>query len=151
MNKRISMDTPEEHRRDSMPLTRLVAMQDAEIAELTRERDELAQQRGELLKRVLELEGEHKRLQAEAAKSERRAITFGDIVHQQVLAMRAAYVAWQRDGANVGMSWIANTLCGPGHLPNQADIALGAQALFDKEVAEQEAFRAAHPAPEGQA
>lgn len=84
----------------------------------------------------------------EAAKSERRAITFGDIVHQQVIAMRAAVVACQRDGAEAGMVWIANTLEGPGHLPDAEDIALGAQELFDKETAEHEAFRATHPAPE---
>lgn len=124
------------------------------IAELTRERDELAQPRGDLLKRVVELEGEQKRLQAEAAKSERRAITFGDIVHQQVLAMRAAVVAGHLESPEAGMRWIENTLRGPGHLPD-VDEAMelgGAQALFDKEVAEHEAFRADHPAPktEGQ-
>lgn len=84
---------------------------------------------------------------AEAAKSERRAITFGDIVQSQVIAMRAAVVAWQSQSAEQGMAWIANTLGGPGHLPNIADYELGAQALFDKETAEHEAFRAAHPAP----
>jgi len=87
------------------------------------------------------------RLRAEAHKSERRAIAFGDIVHQQVLAMRAAVVAWQRQSPQEGMRWIANTLAGPGHLPSEPDIALGAQALFDKEMAEHEAFRAAHPGP----
>lgn len=86
-------------------------------------------------------------LKKEAAKSERRAITFGDIVAQQTMAMRAAVVAWQREDAAAGMKWIANTLCGPGHLPSEEAIALGAQALFDKEMAEHEAFRAAHPAP----
>ncbi|HEU6454745.1 MAG TPA: hypothetical protein VN201_04725 [Roseateles sp.] len=92
------------------------------------------------------LRAECSRLAAEATKSERRAVMFGDIVHRHVLAMRAAVVAWQRDGADFGMAWIANTLEGPGHLPSEADIALGAQALFDKEVAEHDAFRAAHPA-----
>lgn len=87
------------------------------------------------------------RLHADAAKSERRAITFGDIVHTQTLAMRAAVVDWQRQGPQEGMRWIANTLAGPGHLPSEPDIALGAQALFDKEIAAHEAFRAAHPAP----
>lgn len=86
-------------------------------------------------------------LQADAAKSERRAIAFGDIVGQQTMAMRAALVAWQREDAAAGMKWIANTLCGPGHLPSEEAIALGAQALFDKEMDEHEAFRAAHPAP----
>lgn len=86
---------------------------------------------------------------AEALKSERRAITFGDIVQQQVIAMRAAVVAAKLEGPDVGMQWIANTLCGPGHLPDldEAKALGGAQALWDKETAEHEAFRAAHPAP----
>jgi hypothetical protein len=89
------------------------------------------------------------RLHAEAAKSERRAITFGDIVQSQVIAMRAAVVAAKLDGLDVGMQWIANTLEGPGHLPDldEARALGGAQALWDKETAEAEAFRAAHPAP----
>ena len=35
---------------------------------------------------------EVRRLHAEAAKSERRAVTFGDIVHSQVIAMQAAVI-----------------------------------------------------------
>lgn len=86
---------------------------------------------------------------AEAAKSERRAIAFGDIVQSQVIAMRAAVVAAKLEGLDVGMQWIANTLEGPGHLPDldEARALGGAQALWDKETAEAEAFRAAHPAP----
>lgn len=88
-------------------------------------------------------------LKVEAAKSERRAITFGDIVHTQTLAMRAAVVDGALRGAQSGMGWILNTLEGPGHLPDVAAAREmgGAQALFDKEMAEHEAFRAAHPAP----
>ena len=87
--------------------------------------------------------------QADAAKSERRAVAFGDIVNSQILAMRAAVVAAKLEGLDVGMQWIANTLCGPGHLPDidEARALGGAQALWDKETAEHEALRAAHPAP----
>lgn len=88
-------------------------------------------------------------LAADAAKSERRAIMFGDLMHGQVLAMRAAVVDASLRGAETGMDWIVNTLEGPGHLPD-VDAARelgGAQALFDAETAEHEAFRAAHPAP----
>lgn len=67
---------------------------------------------------------EIERLKEEATKSERRAIEYGDIVHKQVLAMRASVVAWQREGAEIGMQWIANTLAGPGHLPSDEDIAV---------------------------
>lgn len=86
---------------------------------------------------------------ADGNKSERRAIVFGDIVNSHVVAMRAAVVAAKLEGLDVGMQWIANTLCGPGHLPDldEARALGGAQALRDKETAEHEAFRAAHPAP----
>jgi hypothetical protein len=89
------------------------------------------------------------KLKAEAAKSERRAITFGDIVHTQTLAMRAAVVDAKLQGPEAGIAWIENTLEGPGHLPDVADAKAegGAQAMFNRELAEHEAFRAAHPAP----
>ncbi len=92
---------------------------------------------------------EVKRLRQEADRAERRAIMFGDIVSSQVIAMRAAVVAAKLEGLDVGMQWIANTLYGPGHLPDldEARALGGAQALWDKETAEQEAFRAAHPGP----
>ena len=98
---------------------------------------------------VATLTAELELLRKEAAKSERRAITFGDVVQSQVIAMRAAVVAAKLEGLDVGMQWIANTLCGPGHLPDldEAKALGGAQALWDKETAEHEAFRAAHPAP----
>lgn len=98
---------------------------------------------------VPRIRSEVARLQREAAKSERRAITFGDIVQSQIIAMRAAVVAAKLEGLDVGMQWIANTLEGPGHLPDldEARALGGAQALWDKETAEAEAFRAAHPAP----
>lgn len=89
------------------------------------------------------------KLKSEAAKSERRAITFGDIVHTQVLAMRAAWVDAQLNGNHAGMAWIENTLEGPGQLPDLAAARKegGAQCMFNREMAEHEAFRAAHPAP----
>lgn len=88
-------------------------------------------------------------LKKDAAKSERRAIAFGDIVNSHILAMRAAVVAAKLEGLDVGMQWIANTLEGPGHLPdvNAAKAEGGAQAMFNRELSEHEAFRAAHPAP----
>lgn len=89
------------------------------------------------------------KLKAEAAKSERRAITFGDIVHTQTLAMRAAVVDAKLQGPEAGIAWIENTLEGPGHLPDVAAAKAegGAQVMFNREMAEHEAFRAAHPAP----
>jgi hypothetical protein len=83
------------------------------------------------------------------ASSERRAIMFGDLMHRQILAMRAAVVDGHLKSPEHGLQWIVNTLEGPGHLPDldEARALGGAQALFDKEVAEQEAFRTAHPVP----
>ena len=105
------------------------------------------------MKRVLDLADEptdeEKRLAEECAKSERRALAFGDILHHHILAMRAAVIAGHLEGHAQGLQWIVNTLEGPGHLPDldEARALGGAQALFDKETAEQDAFRLAHPAP----
>jgi hypothetical protein len=98
---------------------------------------------------VPRIRSEVARLQREAAKSERRAITFGDIVALQTMAMRAAVVDAIMNGPDAGMAWIENTLEGPGHLPDvkAAKAEGGAQAMFNREMAEHEAFRAAHPAP----
>lgn len=96
-----------------------------------------------------EVAEEVERLRSEFVKEARRAITFGDIVHTQVLVMRAAVVAGELESPEDGLRWIANTLFGPGHYPDldEARALGGAQALFDKEMAEHEVFRAAHPAP----
>ena len=83
------------------------------------------------------------------ASSERRAIVFGDIMHRQILAMRAAVADGHLQSPAHGLQWIVNTLEGPGQLPDldEARALGGAQAMFDREVAEQEEFRRAHPAP----
>ena len=98
---------------------------------------------------VPRIRSEIARLHREAIKSERRAITFGDIVAQHVMAMRAAVVDAKLNGADAGIAWIENTLEGPGHLPDlkAAKNEGGAQCMFNREMAEHEAFRAAHPAP----
>lgn len=82
-------------------------------------------------------------------KAERRAIEFSDIVAKHVTVMRAAVVAGHLESPANGMQWIVNTLYGPGHIPDldEARSLGGAQALFDKEMAEHEEFRKAHPAP----
>ena len=62
---------------------------------------------------------------AEAAKSERRAITFGDIVQSQVIAMRAAVVAAKLEGMDVGMQWIANFAVSTTFPPMANNLGLG--------------------------
>ena len=86
---------------------------------------------------------------ADRDKAERRAVMFGDILSEQIIAMRAAVVAGKLEGLAVGLQWIVNTLEGPGHIPDLGEACAlgGAQALFDKERADHDAFRAAHPGP----
>lgn len=76
----------------------------------------------------------------DAAKSERRARMFSGIVHDHTLAMQAAVIAYEIDGPCIGMTWIANTLAGPGHYPDvEAAKAMGgAQAYFDAETEKEE-------------
>ena len=83
------------------------------------------------------------------ASSERRAVMFGDLLNNHILAMRAALVDAVLQGPEAGLAWIENTLEGPGHLPDieSAKAEGGAQCMFNREMAEHEAFRAAHPAP----
>ena len=92
---------------------------------------------------------ERDRLHAEANKSERRAITFGDIVHSQVVAMQAAVLEGHLKTPAHGLQWIVNTLTGPGHLPDldEARELGGAQAWWDRETAKHEEFRREHPGP----
>lgn len=99
---------------------------------------------------ITRLRDEAEALRKEAQKSERRAITFGDIMSQHISVMRAAVVAGHLESHAHGLQWIVNTLTGPGHLPDldEARALGGAQALFDKEMAELDAFRAAHPVPD---
>lgn len=99
---------------------------------------------------ITRLRAEVEALRKEAQKSERRAITFGDLMSQHISAMRAAVVAGHLESHAHGLQWIVNTLTGPGHLPDldEARALGGAQALFDKEMAELDAFRAAHPVPD---
>jgi hypothetical protein len=116
-------------------------------ADLVEERARIASMRTEWGAEVAALTAQARHAEAEAAKSERRAIEFGDALHRNILAMRAALADSHKHGPHHGMHWIVNTLAGPGQLPDADDVALGGQALFDKEVAEHEAFRAANPGP----
>ena len=86
-------------------------------------------------------------------KSERRAITFGDIVAQHVMAMRAAYVDAKLNGSDAGMAWIENTLEGPGHLPDlaagMADVELPhALAMKLPKAGQQFAWQFVFPSPD---
>jgi hypothetical protein len=93
---------------------------------------------------------------ANGNKSERRAVTFADIIDRHCIVMQAALIEQSiGKGDDAALKWIANTLDGPGLLPSMSDAAHlpntpkdgPAQAWFDAKLAEHEAFRAAHPAP----
>ena len=127
------------------------------LAMATSERDQALQQLNEALGKSVQLISERDalaaelhRVKTEAVKSERRAIQFGDIVQTQILAMQADVIDAHLDNPKEGMQWIINTLSGPGLLPDvdAAKAIGGAQAFFDKAMAEHDEFRAAHPAPE---
>jgi hypothetical protein len=92
-------------------------------------------------------------LRADWVKAERRAIMFGDAVAMLTIAMQAAVIDFELCGPDDGIQWIRNTLFGPGHYPDidAARAMGGAQAWFDTKMAEQEAWRAAHPGPEAPA
>ena len=92
----------------------------------------------------LQIENEVQRLHADANKYELRALIFGDIVHNQVLAMQAAVLEGHLNTPKHGLQWIVNTLTGPGHLPDldEARARGGAQAWFDQETVKHEEFRA---------
>ncbi|MDN7814630.1 hypothetical protein [Burkholderia vietnamiensis] len=56
--------------------------------------------------------------------------TLSDIIHDQTVAMQSAIIEWQHGkGAEAGLSWIVNTLEGPGHLPD-FDAPHGKHAQF---------------------
>ena len=84
-------------------------------------------------------------LRTKLDKEARRAVEFGNRLHINIIAMRAAVVAAHLESPAAGIQWIMNTLIGPDHLPDieEAKALGGAQALFDKEMAEHEAFSAA--------
>ncbi|MCA8226166.1 hypothetical protein [Burkholderia vietnamiensis] len=56
--------------------------------------------------------------------------TLSDIIHDQTVAMQSAVIEWKHGkGAEAGLSWIANTLEGPGHFPD-FDAPHGKHAQF---------------------
>ncbi|KUZ35246.1 hypothetical protein [Burkholderia territorii] len=65
-----------------------------------------------------------------AARPESLIKTLSDIIQDQTVAMQSAIIEWQHGkGAEAGLSWIVNTLAGPGHLPD-FDAPHGKHAQF---------------------
>ncbi len=93
-------------------------------------------------------------LVGEAEKSERRANMFAGIFSNYTIAMQAALIDAELKSQLEGMSWIFNTLAGPGLLPD-VDVAKamgGAQAWFDAKMEEEVARVAlyAHQQPKAE-
>ncbi|MDU1184795.1 MAG: ead/Ea22-like family protein [Citrobacter sp.] len=56
------------------------------------------------------------------------------LIGKNILVMQAAIIEWQATGdAKNGLSWIYNTLFGPGELPDESE--KDAQAYFDRKYA----------------
>lgn len=84
-----------------------------------------------------ELEAAEKRnaeLQRENAYICNRHKELDLLIGKNILVMQAAIIEWQATGdAKNGLSWIYNTLFGPGELPDEAE--KDAQAYFDRKYA----------------
>ncbi len=94
---------------------------------------------------------EIKKLRSELAKERRRAIAFADIVDRNLVVMGAAVIEGHLQSPAHGLQWIVNTLEGPGLLPSldEARELGGAQAWFDRKMAEHDEFRRTHHVPDG--
>ncbi|MEX3933296.1 hypothetical protein AB4Y32_16085 [Paraburkholderia phymatum] len=82
---------------------------------------------------ILELVAEVRRLREENARHERSSLMLANIMHNNTVAMQAAWIEWQHgEGADGAMEWIENTLAGPGLIPEDDEPhATEAQAYFD--------------------
>lgn len=77
--------------------------------------------------RIAELEGEN-------AYIRNRHKELDLLIGKNILVMQAAIIEWQGTGdARKGLSWIYNTLFGPGELPDESE--KDAQAYFDRKYA----------------
>lgn len=84
-----------------------------------------------------ELEAAEKRiseLESDNAYIRNRHKELDLIIGKNILVMQAAIIEWQGTGdARKGLSWIYNTLFGPGELPDESE--KDAQAYFDRKYA----------------
>ncbi|MBJ9534148.1 ead/Ea22-like family protein [Citrobacter freundii] len=73
-------------------------------------------------------------LQSENAYIRNRYKELDLLIGKNILVMQAAIIEWQATGdAKNGLSWIYNTLFGPGELPDESE--KDAQAYFDRKYA----------------
>ena len=116
----------------------MLRKQHAEIDRLTAERDKsiVAAVAAEREAHAAEIE----RLTAERDSAEKCCSMLSRINNGIILAMQAAWIAHQygKEPADSVMEWIANSLDGPGLLPDPGDdgFTTDAQAWFDAQIAE---------------
>lgn len=79
------------------------------------------------------LQGSREAAAERADSFERATQTLSRINHDFTVVMQAAWIEWQHGrGAEAAMSWIHNTLAGPGNIPDEDEpYAKEAQAYFD--------------------
>lgn len=79
------------------------------------------------------LQGSREAAAAQVEKQEKLLRELSNIVHDFTVVMQTAWIEWQHGaGAEAAMSWIHNTLAGPGHIPDEnAPYGKEAQAYFD--------------------
>lgn len=124
-------------------------MADEQIIEL---RDRLLPSQGEAFDCIAFARALLEQGQAKAMRDERLAVAFSDAITHQCIGMQCAMIEARFSGAEKAMTWIANTLEGPGLIPDySAALALNAtnpaQAWCDAKFAEHEAHRTANPGP----
>ncbi|EAA8157625.1 ead/Ea22-like family protein [Salmonella enterica] len=79
-------------------------------------------------------ESKCRELAAENAYIRNRHNELDLLIGKNILVMQAAIIEWQATGdAKNGLSWIYNTLFGPGELPDESE--KDAQAYFDRKYA----------------
>jgi hypothetical protein len=95
------------------------------------------------------LQAENEALRADQKKAAARDAMFCNTIERSFMAMQAAVLEAKLTSPENGITWILNTLEGPGLLPDLDEArALGsAQAWFDKQAAELQPLEAKIAAP----
>ncbi|MNS67708.1 hypothetical protein D3C72_1009680 [compost metagenome] len=79
------------------------------------------------------LHGSREAMAVQVAQLEKLTSSLSNIVHDHTVVMQAAWIEWKHGrGTEAAMSWIHNTLWGPGFIPDEdAPYGKEAQAWFD--------------------
>lgn len=101
---------------------------------LVRKFSELQSQNADMAVQLANAESKCRELALENAYIRNRYKELDLLIGKNILVMQAAIIEWQATGdAKNGLSWIYNTLFGPGELPDESE--KDAQAYFDRKYA----------------